>query len=413
MNRPKLTRRSFGIGALAASLCAFGTAAGAAARKRFLFVHATGGWDPLCVFAPLFGAPSIQMEPDAAPMTAGGLSLVDGPGRPAVRTFFERFGARTLVVNGLSTRSVNHLACMSMANTGSLSDDASDWATLLALADADAYYLPHLVLDAPSFVGEHAVLVAHGEGRLEQAVHGTLLEASDTPVAAPIDLVSARVDRHLAARASDQAKAATGDALRGRYEQAALRAQAIVGAKEKVMFAPAFDLQSRAENAIRLLASGVSRCASLSTGGRFGIWDTHDDNAQQAPLFEALFTDLAAVLDRLEATQTADGARLADEAVVVVISEMGRTPAYNATMGRDHWPFTTALVIGPGVTGGRTVGAFTDGYVGIGVDPATGELDPSRAGIDARSFGATLLALGGADPAVLVPGAEPIVGVLA
>ena len=37
------------------------------AARKFLFIHAEGGWDPLCVFAPQFDDHTIQMEPDAEP----------------------------------------------------------------------------------------------------------------------------------------------------------------------------------------------------------------------------------------------------------------------------------------------------------------------------------------------------------
>ena len=84
---------------------------------------------------------------------------------------------------------------------------------------------------------------------------------------------------------------------------------------------------------------------------------------------------------------------------------------YNEQAGRDHWPFTSALVIGDGITGGRTVGGFDQGYRGLGVDPDSGDTDPNHKGIDPSQLGATLLALGGADPSDYLE-ASPILGVL-
>ncbi|NUO51147.1 MAG: DUF1501 domain-containing protein [Polyangiaceae bacterium] len=143
------------------------------------------------------------------------------------------------------------------------------------------------------------------------------------------------------------------------------------------------------------------------------VWDSHSDNvAQQAPLFNSLFGDLATILDQLAATPGPDGMPLSDTTVMVVLSEMGRTPAFNDYAGRDHWPFTSAMIIGPGITGNRTIGAYTPNYLGVGVDPNTGELDHARTGVSAETFGATLLALGDVDPAQFLPGVEPIAAVL-
>jgi asparagine synthase (glutamine-hydrolysing) len=102
-----------------------------------------------------------------------------------------------------------------------------------------------------------------------------------------------------------------------------------------------------------------------------------------------------------------------EDTLVVVGSEMGRTPAWNATFGRDHWPFTSMMLVGPGLRGGRVVGGYTARYGGIGADPATGEPDPARPGIAAADIGATLLALGDVDPGEALPFATPLSGILA
>jgi uncharacterized protein (DUF1501 family) len=91
---------------------------------------------------------------------------------------------------------------------------------------------------------------------------------------------------------------------------------------------------------------------------------------------------------------------------------MARTPAYNESQGRDHWPYTTMFLMGPGIAGGRTFGGYTNLYTGVGVDEG-GELDASIPGISADSLGATLLVLGDVDPDAHLRGAMPIPGVLA
>src|SRR5262249_45396489 len=49
---------------------------------------------------------------------------------------------------------------------------------------------------------------------------------------------------------------------------------------------------------------------------------------------------------------------LLDETLVVVMSEMGRTPKINANGGRDHWTYCySVLFAGAGIQGGSIYGA--------------------------------------------------------
>ena len=72
----------------------------------------------------------------------------------------------------------------------------------------------------------------------------------------------------------------------------------------------------------------------------YDAWDTHTKNfsilkENKLPHFDQTFTALLEDLDR-------DG--LLDETLVVVMSEMGRTPKINANAGRDHWTFCYSVV---------------------------------------------------------------------
>jgi uncharacterized protein (DUF1501 family) len=56
----------------------------------------------------------------------------------------------------------------------------------------------------------------------------------------------------------------------------------------------------------------------------------------------------------------ADALGLTDRLYVVIGSDFGRTPSYNAGQGKDHWNVTSMMVAGPGITGGRVVGGTDD-----------------------------------------------------
>lgn len=85
----------------------------------------------------------------------------------------------------------------------------------------------------------------------------------------------------------------------------------------------------------------------------YDAWDTHTRNFHilknvNLPEFDQTY---AALLEDLEARG------LLDETLVVVMSEMGRTPRINGNAGRDHWTFCYGMwFAGGGIRGGTVVG---------------------------------------------------------
>lgn len=83
-------------------------------------------------------------------------------------------------------------------------------------------------------------------------------------------------------------------------------------------------------------------------------WDTHQRNfailkENKLPGLDQTFTALLEDMDR---------SGLLEETLVVIMSEMGRTPRVNARAGRDHWTYCYSVVFaGAGVRGGTVHGA--------------------------------------------------------
>src|SRR5947209_2071035 len=86
----------------------------------------------------------------------------------------------------------------------------------------------------------------------------------------------------------------------------------------------------------------------------FDAWDTHTRNfpilrENKLPYFDLTYT---ALLEDLEQRG------LLDETLVVVMSEMGRTPRINPAGGRDHWTYCYSMMFaGAGIHGGTVHGA--------------------------------------------------------
>jgi len=57
--------------------------------------------------------------------------------------------------------------------------------------------------------------------------------------------------------------------------------------------------------------------------------------------------------------------------VVIVQSEMGRTPNYNNGNGKDHWSIGSIMFLGKGIKGNRVLGATDEKLFHVPVDPQT------------------------------------------
>lgn len=81
-------------------------------------------------------------------------------------------------------------------------------------------------------------------------------------------------------------------------------------------------------------------------------WDTHANNfGWLRGALPALDTTYSGLLEDLEAKN------LLDETLVVLMSDMGRTPQVNASAGRDHWSYCySVLFAGAGIRGGTICG---------------------------------------------------------
>lgn len=128
---------------------------------------------------------------------------------------------------------------------------------------------------------------------------------------------------------------------------------------------------------------------------------------------QTLMSGLSTILADLQARPGPAGGTLLDETTVVVLSEMGRYPKLDSRGGKEHWTYTSAMLIGAGVRGGTVVGGYDpDSFQGRPVDLETGEERDDGASLLPGHLGATLLALGGVDPEAWVGDKAPIAAVM-
>lgn len=415
------TRRQFGLLLGAGALAPRPARATAAASRRFLFVHARGGWDPTVALLPAFEA--ADMEDDATEAEAGGITFVDHPDRPSVRSFFETWGRRSALLHGLEVRSVAHERCERILLTGSGGAGRDDWPSLLAAHAQGDPILPYLLLAGTAFNSRHAdrVVRVGDNGQLPKLLSGAALTDVEGP---PFSVPSSRVAALEDALVRDRLRDVDHALLRGDLARFTDRYAAVMEQMDRLSdeaggidlnpsdLGCERDLVADAATAFDCFERGLSRVAQIRYDGWCSEgWDTHTQTALQSTNFGDLFSYLDGILAELSTRTARSGAPLEDEVTVVVFSEMGRSPRLNSWGGKDHWTFTSALLIGAGVRGGQTLGGVDRYGRGLPLDLATGATGGDTP-LVAGNLGATLLRLGGVDPAPYTGDVGPITALL-
>ncbi len=384
-----------------------GLARADARQRRFLFVFANGGWDLSWGLHPFFDNPVVDSPTDGSePIEVGNFSIVDGPERPAFRTFFERWSDHVGLLHGFEVRSVAHLNCRRLVFTGSAAAYGDDWPTLIASTGVGSETaLPHLIVSGPGFAASYPDLVARvgRTGQLGALLDLSMLQRRDSPLrpltAGSRDAVAA----YLAERDQLLTRAASSTGSRDFYQRLAdNRAEipALTEAFAATSIGAATTFDEQLTLACEVLQNNISRCALVKHNGYNNMtWDTHGGIEGQADHYQDLFNGLLHLMQELTSRPGPSGGTLLDDTCVVVLSEMSRHPQINNTGGKDHWTWTSAMLIGSGVKGGQVVGGYDENLFGLPIDPATGEYSPSGTVLQAKHLGATVLALAGNDPA--------------
>jgi hypothetical protein len=419
-----LSRRTFlrssACGAAAASLTVPLLASAAEGDKNLIIVFAKGGWDVTYGFDPKLGFANIEgPEHDEGgdaeeEVSFGDLRFVcNDVKRPSVRAFFDTWADRCCVVNGIWVGSIAHQQCSIRIATGRRTEASPDLAAIVGYENGREVPIPYMNLGGGAFTGELAAYSGRTGQRNQlallldrnQRVRAPASSGLEYPLFVPEEADAAAVREYLQTRATrfSERRGTSGRnaALTADWFEATARAEALI--EDGREFAQSLTLGTQlsagaqASAAVDLLSSGLCRTVSMNSGL---AWDSHDDITEQHAAYETLFTGLASLMQELETSG------LADSTVVAVLSEMTRTPKRNGSGGKDHWPVTSAMLIGPGVAGGRTVGGTTETLDADLVDLETGDLWSGGTTLRYDHFAAGVLELLGVDPGAWFDGGE-------
>jgi hypothetical protein len=125
---------------------------------------------------------------------------------------------------------------------------------------------------------------------------------------------------------------------------------------------PKDPLSQQAEIALASFKAGVCVSANLS----IGQFDSHQKNDEdQMKLLPKFLASIDYLLGR------AEHLRIREKLVLVIQSEMGRTPTYNKGDGKDHWSIGSIIFLGSGIQGNRVIGATDDAQMPKPIDTNT------------------------------------------
>jgi uncharacterized protein (DUF1501 family) len=361
-------------------------------KKRLVMVLAQGGWDVTYALDPKVQSTKCDV-PVGARQMFGNLDVFTDASRPNVTAYFQKYAAQTAIVRGISVASVAHQECLKRMSTGTRQETSADMAAIVAHDNGNDRPLPYLILGDTAYAGQYAVSAGR-VGATNQIVN--LLDPSTSAAEDAIleKYATATANRMKATRGSlGYNKKRVDDFVEG-----IRRGQKLQGVRDGFgTRGRTLALTSQVDLALDAFDRDISQSVMINT--RLA-WDTHDTNTDQSGFHETTFGGLTRLLDGLAGRPgSASGSTLLDETVVVCYSEFSRTPKLNAQMGKDHWPVTSAMVIGAGVKGGKGYGSTSDGVEAETVNFATGAKSGTGMTLMSNHFVAGVLKLCGVTPA--------------
>ena len=319
--------------------------------------NASGGWDTTYLMDPkgVDGINRLYKEGDilthgkhkfapTAKQVQKGMSNED---------FFKKYGSELLVLNGLDYSVNNHAPGSRYMATGKLDSLAyPTFAALVAGCRGPDVPLAFLTFGQYSATGNLVPMA-----RVPYLNSMNLLANADGVQGnsrSPYhdDFVTDRIERAL----REQAKARAAKVRLPRVERSQsmlYAAQLNSKALERVTpyipkTTPKGRLSLQTDIALASFKAGVCVSANLS----IGQFDSHANND---PDQMRLIPEFLAGIDYM--VTKAKELKIRDKLIIVIQSEMGRTPTYNKGQGKDHWSIGSIMFMGHGIRGNRVIGA--------------------------------------------------------
>ncbi|MEM8606229.1 MAG: DUF1501 domain-containing protein [Myxococcota bacterium] len=340
----------------------------------WIFMHAGGGWDPTHLCDPKGRANGNENDPMGRFLTsdirsAGNINYAPlGEDQTGLDQFFQNHYERLLIINGMDTGTNGHDQGTRGTWSGRTEEGHPPIGALIAAANGPN--LPMPLIGYGGYLDTQGVTnaVPLGDGGL---LHNLAWPARPDPRGSEenyfghpdVPAIVQREQQLRLVRLQGEQRlpriwAGQNELMLARLGQDDLKR---VSDALPEQFADG-QLQRQIQVALASYTAGLSVSVSVSRGG----FDTHGNHDQN---------HLPNLIDFVNAAnfamEEAERLGVADRVAVVMGSDFGRTPGYNGGNGKDHWPISSMMMMGPGIPGNRVIGATDDRHGILTVDPTT------------------------------------------
>jgi len=344
----------------------------------YVVCNASGGWDTTYMMDPKGVEGINRLYADGDILTDGALRFAPTAKHIAEgmsnEDFFAKYAKELLVLNGLDYSVNNHSPCSRYMATGHLDSLAyPTFAAIVAACRGPECPLAFLTFGNYSATGNlvpmarvpyipSLQLLSNAD-----AIHGIPQHQYHDP------FVSNRIQQALAEqrqRHSSQPQLPRQERAGNMLYAAQWNSKALARIAPHIpKDIPKDPLSQQAEIALASFKAGVCVSANLT----IGQFDSHQKNDEdQMKLIPKFLASIDYLLRRAEDLQ------IREKLVLVIQSEMGRTPSYNSGNGKDHWSIGSIMFLGPGIKGNRVIGATDKGQFTVPIDPKTLALSPEN-----------------------------------
>jgi hypothetical protein len=344
----------------------------------YIVFNASGGWDTTYLMDPkgIGGMNRLYAEGDilthgahkfapTAKHKSGGVSNED---------FYAQFGDELLVLNGLDYSVNNHAPGARYMATGKLDSMAyPTFAALVAACKGPTCPLAFLTFGNYSATGN--VVAMSRVPYIPSLQKIASADAIEGNARSPYhdEFALDRIEQALAA--THEAKVTQANLPRLERAQSMLYS-AQVNSKSLQRVTPHIPAQmpkERLSQQVDIALSSFKAGVCVSANLTIGQFDSHANNdVDQMKLIPEFLAGIQYLLQRAEEL------KIRDQLVVVVQSEMGRTPNYNNGNGKDHWSIGSIMFLGHGIQGNRVLGATDEKLFHVPLDPQTLACDKEK-----------------------------------
>jgi uncharacterized protein (DUF1501 family) len=344
----------------------------------YVVFNASGGWDTTYLMDPKGVGEINRLYKEGDILTKGQHKFAPTDkhkqGGMSNEEFFGEFGDELLTLNGLDYSVNNHSPGARYMATGKLDSMAyPTFAALVAACKGPTCPLSFLTFGNYSATGN--VVAMSRVPYLPSLQKIANADAIEGNLRSPYhdDFALVRIEQAL----REQREARSITPLLPRQERAEnMLYAAQVNSKAMQRITPYIPasipkerLAQQAEIALASFKAGVCVSANLS----IGQFDSHANNdADQMKLIPEFLAGIAYLIRRAEAL------KIREKLVVVIQSEMGRTPTYNKGNGKDHWSIGSILFLGPGIKGNRVIGATDEKQFHVPLNPQSLACDKDK-----------------------------------